>query len=107
MHLPENQKEFLQNCCSIFGAVVFIIILFISWDTVEPAHFGLLCNSISKVCSQQDVYESGRHWVWPTYYFIYFPSNLLTIEFSDNETANAPLKTRTAEGLSLELCLSF
>lgn len=107
MHLPENQKQFLQNCCSITGIVMFVIILFVSWDTVEPASFGLLCNSISKMCSAKDVHGQGRHWVWPTYYFIYFPANLQSIEFSNGKKANPPLKTRTAEGLTLELFLSF
>ncbi|KAL4464106.1 hypothetical protein ABPG74_006043 [Tetrahymena malaccensis] len=107
MHIPDQQRKQITQCCSIFAVVLFIIILFISWDTVEVVHYGLLCNSVSKACSQKSVYSAGRHWVWPTYYFIYFPSNLLTIEFSDSMNANPPLRTRTAEGLSLELFLSF
>ena len=41
------------TCCLIVIAIILVIsiILFaVSWDTIEPVEWGLLCNSISKNC---------------------------------------------------------
>ena len=54
------------------------------------------------------MFTSGRHFIGPLNYFITFPGSLQTIEFaSEKGGGNPPLKTRTAEGLSLTLYLSF
>ena len=85
-----------------------IILLAVSWDTVEPIEFGLKCNSITKSCNPQNVFLGGRYLVGPFNYFINFPSTLQTIEFSSYKHSKAEaLKTRTAEGLNLVLHVSF
>ena len=92
------------------GIVLFlgIILLAFSWDTVEPIEFGLKCNSITKSCNQNTIFTGGRYLVGPFNYFLSFPSTLQTIEFSSYKHSKAdPLKTRTAEGLTLGLHVSF
>ena len=53
------------------------------------------------------MYDAGRYLVGPFSYFVKFPGSLQTIEFSNQISVNPPLKTRTEEGLSLTLYLSF
>lgn len=89
-------------------AICFIlIILIIGWDVVEITNWGLKCNSISKQCDKE-IYSPGRYLVGPFNSFFNFPGSLQTIEFSESKHAeSSPLKTRTAEGLSLILHVSF
>ncbi|CAD8121588.1 unnamed protein product [Paramecium sonneborni] len=91
----------------IFCASFLLIILIIGWDVVEITNWGLKCNSISKQCDQQ-IYAPGRYLVGPFNSFFNFPGSRQTIEFSDDKRAQSqPLKTRTAEGLTLSLHVSF
>lgn len=90
------------------GVFFLIIILMFSWDTVEPTEWGLKYHSLSKNIDSEEVYESGRYFVFLFNSFVTFPRMLKTIEFSDRIEANSgALKTRTAEGLALELYISF
>jgi len=90
------------------GVFFLIIILMLSWDTVEPTEWGLKYNSITKNIDGGSIYDSGRYFVFLFNSFITFPRTLKTIEFSNRIEANSgPLKTRTAEGLALELYISF
>ncbi|KAM3135000.1 hypothetical protein pb186bvf_012824 [Paramecium bursaria] len=101
------QKEVLVPL-SICAGCVLLIILIIGWDVVEVTNWGLKCNSISKQCNKDEIYSPGRYLVGPFNSFFNFPGQLQTIEFSDKKGAQSgPLKTRTAEGLSLGLHVSF
>jgi regulator of protease activity HflC (stomatin/prohibitin superfamily) len=76
-------------------------------DTLEPLQYGITYNKITKVIGK-DIYVSGRYLIGPTKSFIVYPANLVTIEFSDSRKAtNEALKTRTGEGLSISLHVSF
>ncbi|CAD8105788.1 unnamed protein product [Paramecium primaurelia] len=88
-------------------ATFLLIILIIGWDVVEITNWGLKCNSISKQCDKQ-IYAPGRYLVGPFNSFFNFPGSRQAIEFSDDKRAQSqPLKTRTAEGLTLSLHVSF
>jgi len=91
--------------CGIF---FLIILLIICWDTVEPTEWGIKYNSVSKDINRETIYEGGRYLVSPFTSFVTFPRILKPIEFSLRPGAqSSPLKTRTAEGLALELYVAF
>jgi len=84
-----------------------MLIVLISMDSLEPLQYGITYNKITKTIGTE-VYESGRYIIGPTKGFFVYPANLVTIEFSDSRRATgAPLQTRTAEGLSISLHVSF
>ncbi len=79
-NLSTKQKSYFYCCiCVSVFALVFLIM---SWDTVEPTEYGLICSKLTKTCDKDYIYESGRHWTSPFNYFIKFPRSLKTIEFS-------------------------
>jgi regulator of protease activity HflC (stomatin/prohibitin superfamily) len=91
--------------CVVLSLIV--ILLLISMDSIEPLNYGIQYNKITKSISTE-TYENGRYIMLPWKTFITYPSNLVTIEFSDNRGATAePLQTRTIEGLGLTLYVSF
>jgi regulator of protease activity HflC (stomatin/prohibitin superfamily) len=95
--------------CVIVGVVVFLlfIILLLSIDSLEPLEVGITYNKITKSIGTE-TYESGRYLIGPFKSFLVYPSNLVTIEFSDSRGATSePLQTRTGEGLGLSLYISF
>lgn len=84
-----------------------VILLLLSMDSLEPLQAGITYNKITKTIGT-DVYQSGRYLIGPVKSFMVYPANLVTIEFSDSKTATSnPLQTRTAEGLGLQLYISF
>jgi regulator of protease activity HflC (stomatin/prohibitin superfamily) len=84
-----------------------LLLLLISMDTIEPLQYGITVNKITKTIGTE-VYESGRYLIGPFKSFLYYPANLIGIEFSDARGATGEaLQTRTAEGLALTLYVSF
>ncbi len=77
-------------------------------DVVEPLQYGLPYNKFTKNIGKE-AYESGRYILNPFKSFLIYPKNLVTIEFSDNKknSESSPLQTRTGEGLSVILSVSF
>ncbi|KAL4507242.1 hypothetical protein ABPG72_002035 [Tetrahymena utriculariae] len=96
--------------CAIPGAIIglisLLLIVFTCWDTVEVTYYGIKCNTFSKKCSTQEIYESGRYFIGPFNYFVEFPGTLQTISFANNNS-NRALSTRTSEGLNLLLEISI
>lgn len=92
----------------IFAALaVAVLALICSFDSLEPVQYGMRYNAITKQVDE-DVYHGGLHLVGFWSSFIRFPSTVTNIEFSKDRRSNSrPLKTRTKEGLSLTLYLSF
>ena len=92
--------------CLLITLFLFFLFfyLLISMSCVEPLEYGLPYNRFTKTIGKS-VYSSGRYILNPFKTFLIYPSNLITIEFSDK--INSPLNTRTAEGLSLTLSVSF
>lgn len=93
------------------GGLIFlvgIILLALSFDSIEPTEWGLVYNTWTKTVYADEIYEGGRYVIGFTNAFIAFPRVLKTIEFSDSgNSQGASLKTRTKEGLSLGLDISF
>jgi regulator of protease activity HflC (stomatin/prohibitin superfamily) len=84
-----------------------VILLLVSMDSLEPLQAGITLNKFTKKTGS-DIYTSGRYLIGPFMTFLIYPTNLVTVEFSDQpKAAGTPLQTRTAEGLSLVLHLSF
>ena len=84
-----------------------VILLLVSMDSLEPLQYGITINKITKQIGTE-VYESGRYLIGPFNSFLRYPSNLVSIEFSDARGATGEaLQTRTAEGLGLTLYVSF
>lgn len=94
---------------SISVLVLIVVVLFAcSFSSVEVTEWAFKYNSISKTVYYDDVYDGGLYFVALWNSFIRFPATYKTIEFSDWRGADAkPLKTRTKEGLSLGLHISF
>jgi len=101
------EKETLTILGIIIGLFLIIIYLLISMDIVEPLEYGLPYNKFTKNVGTK-AYESGRYILNPFKSFLKYPKNLVTIEFSENKKAEStPLQTRTGEGLSVTLSVSF
>ena len=101
------EKETLTILGILFLIIFIIIYLLISMDVVEPLEFGLPYNKFTKNIGKE-AYENGRYILNPFKSFLKYPKNLVTIEFSDNKNAeSSPLQTRTGEGLSVTLSVSF
>jgi len=97
-----------KTTISSMGCVLFVLILSLcSIGSLQPTEYGLTYNNIMKSMGTE-IYHGGRHWLWPWGTFITFPATVVTVEFSNDESAhNGPLETRTKDGLALELSLSF
>lgn len=97
------------SCISITAIVVAVIgVLAASFGTVEPTEYGILYNSISKQIDTKNIYEGGLQYVGLFNHVYSFPKIHKTIEFSNDDTAQAkPLNTRTKEGLELQLHFAF
>lgn len=68
------------------GICVLLLALLISLDSLEPLEYGITYNKFSKRIGTE-VYESGRYLIGPFQSFIVYPSNLITIEFSNMRKA--------------------
>ena len=100
-----------KETLTIFLIIIFIILLFlhllISMDVVEPLEYGLPYNKFTKNIGKS-AYDSGRYILNLFKSFLKYPKNLVTIEFSESKNAEStPLQTRTGEGLSVILSVSF
>jgi regulator of protease activity HflC (stomatin/prohibitin superfamily) len=95
-------------CVGVCVAIsITVIMLLVSMDSIEPLHYGITYNKITKSIGTE-VYENGRYLIGPIKGFLDYPSNLQTIEFSDSKSATSePMLTRTSEGLALTLFVSF
>jgi len=80
-HCVENRKCY--GCCGFTAGLIFIIILSISWDVIEPTQYGLLKNTVTGAVDLNTVYNNGRYFVGPTQGFILFPSNLITLSYGN------------------------
>ena len=90
------------------GALFYAFFYFFIFDTLEPNEWGIAYSRTSVSIDSSRVYGGGRHYIGLFSYFIKFPTTLQSIEFSNRTSAtSAPLRTRTKEGLSLNLHISF
>ena len=70
--------------CIVLGLVMILLLL--SMDSLEPLEYGITYNKFSKKIGTE-VFESGRYLIGPFQKFIVYPSNIVTIEFSNNRNA--------------------
>jgi hypothetical protein len=96
-------------CATITTIVtLLVLVLAMSFGTVEPTEYGILYNSVSKQIDKETVYEGGLQYVGLFNHVIAYPRIQKTIEFSDNSGAQQKaLQTRTQEGLELTLHFAF
>lgn len=90
------------------GSVIGIAILIWSGQSVlEPWQVGLDYSIITKSVSST-AWPSGRHWIGIGHTFIPFPSIVQNVQFSDTvRDGNATLRSRTSDGLEINLEVSF
>lgn len=106
-----------QNPVVVGGTFVCLILcgLFAlaSLGAVAPLQYGIRYNSFTKAAQLDKVYAPGRYFIFPWNNFLIFPSNVQTIEFTNEPALDVsgiryePLHTRTKEGLGLHLQVSL
>eukprot|EP00928_Gymnodinium_smaydae_P005328 TRINITY_DN11819_c0_g1_i1.p1 TRINITY_DN11819_c0_g1~~TRINITY_DN11819_c0_g1_i1.p1 ORF type:complete len:346 (+),score=69.40 TRINITY_DN11819_c0_g1_i1:16-1053(+) len=83
-----------------------LLLSLLSIGSLMPLQYGLTMNLITRQVNEDNVYLGGRHLIGPWNTFIAFPSTMVTVTFADR-SEHGPLATRTKDGLSLTLQLSF
>lgn len=99
--------------CTLFLLGVFVSVIYASIGAVPPLHVAIKYNTFSKAADVSKTYKPGRYVIGPFNQFLYFPSNVKNLEFTnDPRLASlgiryAPLHTRTKEGLGLHMRVSL
>ena len=95
-------------CGSVLCLVVFpaVILIILSFATLEPVEYGLNFNAITMSLENTTYSVAGLYFLGFGHWFIRFPRIIQTIEFMAN-SENQLLHTRTSDGLPLTLGLSF
>lgn len=76
-------------CISIsLSVIVSTILVGVSFAAVEPLEYGIMYNTISKKIDTDNIYEGGLNWVGLFNKMITFPRTYVSIEYSDNNSAN-------------------
>jgi len=93
----------MMGCC---GMCLLLMIIPMSIGTLLPLQYGLTVNWVTRQVGDE-VYRGGRHFIGPWNSFIAFPSTVVTVTFESGYGGRGALATRTKDGLSLTLHLSF
>jgi len=95
-------------CCACIAFVIIpaIILIMLSFQTLEPVEYGLNFNAITMSLENETYAVAGLYFLGFGHWFIRFPRVVQTIEFMATGDAGL-LHTRTADGLPLTLGLSF
>ena len=93
--------------CGLTTLIPLATILFFSmFDSVEVNHAAIKVYTVSKEIDRENVYLNGRFFLGLARTFHYYPLQLQTIEFSNEEGANGgPVSVWTAGAPLLVLCL--
>jgi len=108
-----NTENPILVSASLCCLVVACLIAYISLGAVPPLTVAISYNHFSKVADTSTIYTPGRYFLGPVNKFLYFPSSVQTIEFTNevklipNGQRYSPLHTRTKEGLGLHLQVSL
>jgi len=91
-----NGRNRSFSCCGIGSFVVFVVLFALSWDTLEPTEYGLVQNGVTGYVDldPDNVYESGRYFIWLRHFFLPFPRNLRNLDFSQGGL-RPPIPART------------
>lgn len=97
----------------VFCLAIFGIIALCSLGAVPPLNYGIKYNSFTKAAATDVIHDPGRYFIGPWNSFLLFPSDVRTMEFSNEPRLSParkryePLHTRTKEGLGLFLQVSL
>lgn len=97
---------FLCGACVCFVLVPSIILIILSFQSLQPVEFGLNFNAITMSVENTTYSVAGLYFLGFGHWFIRYPRVVQTIEFLATGE-NDLLHTRTADGLPLTLGLSF
>jgi len=89
--------------------VTSIIIIFLSFDTLEYQEMGLNYSWISETVEKTS-FAAGRYYLGVGNHFIKFPSMVKSLQFLDDQsptTQGPALQSRTRDGLNVRLEVSF
>merc|ERR1719399_344497 len=92
-------------CCLVTVLATLIVLLAISFASLEQLDYGLNYNSISLQIEDKVYAQAGLYFLGVGHSFIKYPRVLQTIEFSADD--NGRLQTRTSDGLPVKLSISF
>lgn len=85
-----------------------ILLLFVcSWASLEYTEFGLDYSVLTRTVGPRG-YSAGRYFLGLGHHFVRFPATVKTIQFASTPDSDAGmLKSRTSDGLEVELEVSF
>lgn len=95
-------------CCSLC-CIVIIIIIFVSLSlsSLPVNTYGLDYSPIMKTLNP-NVYDSGFHYLGFMHKFIEYPSQIMSIDFSDeNGNDRPPIESRSIDGLQVKFSVQF
>lgn len=97
---------FLCGACVCFVLIPSVILIVLSFATLQPVEYGLNFNAITMSLENATYSQAGLYFLGFGHWFIRYPRTIQTIEFMATGE-NQLLHTRTADGLPLTLGLSF
>jgi len=100
-----NPTTCLAGACLFFIVIPSAILLFNSFQSLQPIEYGLNFNAITMSVEEKTYSTAGLYFLGFGHWFIRFPRVIQTIEFVANH--GDLLHTRTSDGLPLTLGLSF
>lgn len=95
----------IGGCCCCSVLITIIVLIAISFSSLEQLEYGLNYNSISLQIEKDAYQEAGLFMLGVGHYFIKYPRTIQMIEFSADD--NGRLQTRTSDGLPVKLSISF
>ncbi|KOO22082.1 spfh domain band 7 family protein [Chrysochromulina tobinii] len=99
-------EECMAISVFIFVLVPSILLIALSFATLEPIEYALNFNAITMSLENETYSVAGLYFLGFGHWFIRFPRTIQTIEFLATGE-NSLLHTRTSDGLPLTLGLSF
>lgn len=94
------------GACVCFVLIPAIILIYVSFSTLEPIEYGLDFNALLMDVANKTHSTAGLYFLGFGHWFIRFPRVIQTIEFMATGE-DGLLHTRTSDGLPLTLGLSF
>lgn len=95
-------------CCAVCTiSVIVVIFLILSFSSIPVNTYGLDYSPISKSINE-NIFESGFHYIGFMHKFIEYPSTMQTFEFSDASSASRGLiSARSKDGLMVNFRAQF
>lgn len=71
--MADGTKGAICCCCTLFAIVSIVVLVFLSYSTLDASEYGLDYNSIAKTIDPK-YYGSGFHYLGFGHSFIRYPS---------------------------------